>query len=179
MDRILLEKRGMKLTELFLAELDREVPRSRRALEQVPPDSRDWKPHEKSMAFGYLADMVATIPSWLVMIVNQDQLDIAPQGGQQFRPPLSKTSQEFVAALEKAASDARSALEKVDDEFLTTRWQLLAGGKVVADMERHEMLRETINHWAHHRGQMTVYLRLMGAKVPSIYGPSADDTTFA
>ena len=82
----------MKLTELFLAELDREVPRSRHALEQVPADKRDWKPHDKSMAFGYLADMVATIPSWLAMIVKQDELDIAPKGGQQFRPPESKSA---------------------------------------------------------------------------------------
>ena len=169
----------MKLTELFLAELDREVPRSRHALEQVPADKRDWKPHDKSMAFGYLADMVATIPSWLMMIVKQDELDIAPRDGQQFRPPESKTSGEFVAALEKSAADARAALQSVDDEFLKTHWRLLAGGQVVADMPRHQMLRETINHWAHHRGQMTVYLRLMGAKVPAIYGPSADDTTFA
>jgi uncharacterized damage-inducible protein DinB len=169
----------MKLTELFLAELDREVPRSRRALEQVPPDKRDWKPHDKSMPFGYLADMVATIPSWLAMIVKQDELDIAPKGGQQFRPPESKTSKDFVAALEAAAGQARAALKGVDDEFLQTHWRLLAAGNVVANMPRHEMLRETINHWAHHRGQMTVYLRLMGVKVPAIYGPSADDTTFA
>ena len=169
----------MKLTEQFLAELDREVPRSRRALEQVPPDKRDWKPHDKSMAFGYLADMVATIPSWLAMIVKQDELDIAPKGGQQFRPSESKSSSDFVAALEKSAGDARAALESVDDAFLQTRWKLLAGGQVVADMPRHQMLRETINHWAHHRGQMTVYLRLMGAKVPALYGPSADDKTFA
>jgi len=168
----------MKLTELFLAELDREVPRSRRALEQVPGGKRDWKPHPKSMAFGYLCDMVATIPSWLAMIVKQDQLDIAPKDGQQFKPPESQTSQDFVRALEQASAAARAALQGTDDEFLKTRWQLLAGGKVVADMQRHEMLRETINHWAHHRGQMTVYLRLMEAKVPSIYGPSADDTTF-
>ena len=169
----------MKLTELFLAELDREVPRSRHALEQVPPDKRDWKPHDKSMAFGYLADMVATIPSWLAMIVKQDELDVAPKGGQQFRPPESKSSSEFVAALEKSAAEARAALKSVDDDFLQTHWRLLAGGQVVADMPRHQMLRETINHWAHHRGQMTVYLRLMGAKVPALYGPSADDTTFA
>jgi uncharacterized damage-inducible protein DinB len=169
----------MKLTELFLAELDREVPRSRHALEQVPADKRDWKPHDKSMAFGYLADMVATIPSWLAMIVKQDELDIAPKGGQQFRPPESKTSDEFIAALEKSAADARAAIQGVDDAFLQTRWKLLAGGQVVADMPRHQMLRETINHWAHHRGQMTVYLRLMGAKVPALYGPSADDKTFA
>ena len=169
----------MKLTELFLSELDREVPRSRHALEQVPDGKRDWKPHEKSMAFGYLCDMVATIPSWLAMIVKQDQLDIAPKSGQQFRPPESKTSSEFVRALESATADARAAIAGTDDEFLKTRWQLLAAGQVVADMPRHEMLRETINHWAHHRGQMTVYLRLMGAKVPALYGPSADDKTFA
>ena len=168
----------MKLTELFLAELDREVPRSRHALEQVPADKRDWKPHDKSMAFGYLADMVATIPSWLAMIVKQDELDIAPKGGQQFRPPESNSSSDFVAALEKSAADARAALESVDDAFLQTRWKLLAGGQVVADMPRHQMLRETINPWAHHRGQMTVYLRLLGAKVPALYGPSADDKTF-
>jgi uncharacterized damage-inducible protein DinB len=169
----------MKLTELFLNELDREVPRSRHALEQVPDGNRDWKPHEKSMAFGYLCDMVATIPTWLAMIVKQDQLDIAPKGGQQFRPPENKTSGEFVRALENAANDARAAIKGTDDEFLKTRWQLLAGGQVVADMPRHEMIRDTINHWAHHRGQMTVYLRLMGATVPAIYGPSADDKTFA
>ena len=169
----------MTLTELFLNELDREVPRSRRALEQVPEGKRDWKPHDKSMAFGYLCDMVATIPSWLTMVVKQDQLDIAPKGGQQFRPPESKTSSDFVRALESAAADARAAIGGTTDEFLKTRWQLLAGGQVVADMPRYEMLRDTINHWAHHRGQMTVYLRLMGAKVPALYGPSADDKSFA
>ena len=168
----------MKLTELFLSELDREVPRSRHALEQVPSDKRDWKPHDKSMQFGYLCDMVATIPTWIAMIVKQDQLDIAPKDGQQFKPPESKTSDEFVTALENAAKDARAALQGTDDEFLKTRWQLLAGGHVVSDTPRHEMIRDTINHWAHHRGQMTVYLRLMGAKVPALYGPSADDKSF-
>ena len=112
------------------------------------------------------------------MIVKQDELDIAPKGGQQFRPPESKTSSEFIAALEKAAADARAALKGVDDDFLQTRWRLLAGGQVVAEMPRYQMLRETINHWAHHRGQLTVYLRLLDIKVPSIYGPSADDRAF-
>jgi uncharacterized damage-inducible protein DinB len=168
----------MKLTELFLAELDREVPRSRHALEQVPANKRDWKPHDKSMQFGYLCDMVATIPTWIAMIVKQNQLDIAPKDGQQFKPPESRTSDEFVRALENAAGEARAALKGTDDEFLKTHWQLLAGGQVVSDTSRHEMIRDTINHWAHHRGQMTVYLRLMGAKVPALYGPSADDKSF-
>ena len=82
-------------------------------------------------------------------------------------------------ALDKAAADARAALDGTSDEHLETTWRLLAGGQVVAESSRHEMIRDTINHWAHHRGQMTVYLRLMGAKVPAIYGPSADDQSFA
>jgi uncharacterized damage-inducible protein DinB len=84
-----------------------------------------------------------------------------------------------VDALDKSAADAKAALKSTNEEHLKTKWRLLAGGQVVLDLPRHEMLRDTINHWAHHRGQMTVYLRLMGAKVPAIYGPSADDTNFA
>ena len=169
----------MELTELFLAELEREVPRSRRALEQVPAGKYDWKPHDKSMIFGYLTEMVATMPSWIVMMIKQDELDIAPKDGPKHKPAPRNTSAEYVQALDKAAADARAALEGTSDEHLETTWRLLAGGQVVAETSRHEMIRDTINHWAHHRGQMTVYLRLMGAKVPAIYGPSADDTSFA
>lgn len=169
----------MTLTDLFLSELDREVPRSRRALEQIPSETREWKPHDKSMAFGYLCDMVATMPSWIAMMITQDKLDIAPKDGQQFKPPESHTSQDFVQALDDAARQARTALQGTNDDFLQTRWQLLAAGNVVADMPRHEMIRDTLHHWAHHRGQMTVYLRLLGARVPAIYGPSADDNSFA
>lgn len=168
----------MTQTQLFLQELDREVTRSRHALEQVPADTRDWKPHEKSMAFGYLCDMVATIPSWMMMIVKQDELDIAPKDGPSFKPPQSRTAAEFVDALDKAAEQAREALRSTDDAYLQTSWRLLAGGTVVSELPRHVMLRDTINHWAHHRGQMTVYLRLLGAKVPALYGPSADDKSF-
>jgi uncharacterized damage-inducible protein DinB len=169
----------MDVTELFLAELDKEVPRSRHALEQVPEGKHDWKPHDKSMIFGYLAQMVAEIPTWITMIIKQDELDIAPKdGAQQPRTPLN-TSAEYVAALDKAAAGAQEALKGTNEEFLKTSWRLLAAGQVVAEMPRHEMIRDTINHWAHHRGQMTVYLRLMGAKVPALYGPSADDKNFA
>jgi uncharacterized damage-inducible protein DinB len=168
----------MKMNELLLSALDREVERSRRALEQVPEGKRDWKPHDKSMAFGYLCDMVATMPSWMAMMVNIDEFDIAPKEGQQFRPPASHTSAEFIKALDKAADEGRAALRGTTDEHLKRHWQLLAGGKVVADAPRHEFIQDTIAHWAHHRGQMTVYLRLMGAKVPALYGPSADDQRF-
>ncbi len=81
-------------------------------------------------------------------------------------------------ALDEAAAEARSALEKTTDEHLDTKWKLLARGQVVWEAPRHEMIQDTINHWAHHRGQMTVYLRLMGAKVPALYGPSADEQSF-
>jgi uncharacterized damage-inducible protein DinB len=168
----------MEVTALFLEELDREVERSRRALEQVPPGKHDWKPHEKSMGFGYLANMVANIPTWVTMIIKQDELDIAPKGGPQHKPQVMNTGQEYIQALEKAAADARAALEGTNEEFLKTNWRLLAGGQVALEMPRYAMIRDTINHWAHHRGQMTVYLRLMGATVPALYGPSADDKRF-
>lgn len=168
----------MKLTEFLLAELDREVERSRRALEQVPEGNYDWKPHEKSMIFGYLANMVATIPMWLAMQVTKDELDVAPAEGSNMEQKKLDTSAELIEALDKSAASARSALEKTTDEHLLTSWKLLARGNVVMESPRYEFIQDTINHWAHHRGQMTVYLRLMGAKVPAIYGPSADDSQF-
>jgi uncharacterized damage-inducible protein DinB len=168
----------MKLTQYLQAELDSEVEISRRVLKEVPEGKYDWKPHEKSMLFGYLADMVATIPTWVVMAITQNELDVAPADGPKVKPARKETSDALVQALDKSAADARSALEKTTDEFLMTPWKLLARGQVVMETPRHVMIRDTINHWAHHRGQMTVYLRLMGAKVPSIYGPSADDNSF-
>jgi uncharacterized damage-inducible protein DinB len=168
----------MKLKEFLLAELDREVERSRGALEQAPEGKYDWKPHEKSMIFGYLANMVATIPMWITMQINQDELDVAPKDGGKFEQKRLDTGAELIEALDKAAVGAREAFEKTSDEHLMTNWQLKAGGNVVVEAPRHEMIQDTILHWAHHRGQMTVYLRLMGAKVPAIYGPSADDNQF-
>jgi len=168
----------MKLTEFFRDELDREVERSRKALEQVPDGKYDWKPHEKSMIFGYLADMVATIPMWITMEINRDELDVAPAEGQGMKREPKQTSAELVKALDDSARDARSALENTTDEHLETNWKLLARGHVVWEGTRREMIQDTISHWSHHRGQMTVYLRLMGAKVPAIFGPSADDQSF-
>lgn len=168
----------MKVTEFFREELDREVERSRKALEQVPDGKYDWKPHEKSMIFGYLAEMVATIPMWLTMEINQDELDVAPAEGKGMKREPKKTSAELVQALEDTARDARSALENTTDEHLNTKWKLLARGQVVWEGTRREIIQDTISHWSHHRGQMTVYLRLMGEKVPAIFGPSADDRSF-
>lgn len=168
----------MNLTEFLRAEMDREIERSRRALEQAPEGKYDWKPHDKSMLFGYLANMVATIPMWITMQLNQDELDIAPKDGSKFEQDRLDSSSELVAALDKTAAGAREAFDKTNDDHLATNWQLKVGGNVVAEAARHEMIQDTLLHWAHHRGQMTVYLRLMGAKVPAIYGPSADDSEF-
>lgn len=168
----------MSIKDFLLAEMNREVDRSRRALEQAPEGKYDWKPHEKSMIFGYLANMVATIPMWIMMQINQEELDIAPKDGGKFEHKKIESSAELIEALDKAAAGAREAFEKTSDEHLNTNWQLKAGGNVVMEAPRHEMIQDTILHWAHHRGQMTVYLRLMGAKVPAIYGPSADDSEF-
>jgi len=168
----------MKLTEFFREELDREVARSRKALENVPDGKYQWKPHERSMIFGYLADMVATIPTWITMEINRDELDIAPAEGQGTKKAQKETRADLIKALDDSAAEARDALAKTTDEHLETTWKLLARGNVVWEGSRREMIQDTINHWVHHRGQMTVYLRLMGEKVPALYGPSADDQSF-
>ena len=168
----------MNIKEYLLAELEREVERSRAALEQAPEGKSDWKPHEKSMAFGYLANMVATIPMWITMQIAQDDLDIAPKDGPKFEMKPLNTSAEYIEALDKAAAGARDAFNKTSDEHLKTNWRLKAGGNVVMEAPRYEMIQDSLLHLAHHRGQMTVYLRLMGAKVPAVYGPSADDKEF-
>lgn len=166
----------MKLTEYFLAQLDREAASSRRALERVPEGRGDWKPHEKSMPLGYLATLVATIPSWIVMMVKQDELDMNPPGGSRFRPQIVETSAGLIEALDKAVASAREALTTTTDEHLLTNWKFLSGGKVMSDLPRHVMIADAVfSHLAHHRGQLTVYLRLNDAAVPAIYGPSADE----
>jgi uncharacterized damage-inducible protein DinB len=167
----------MKLTELFLAELDREASRTRRALERVPLGRDDWKPHPKSMPLGRLAGLVASMPSWVTLIIEQDELDLTPaQGRGQYQQPATD---KLLEALDKHVIKARESLSKTNDDFLlTTQWRLIAGGKVVSNEPRHIVLRDTINHLAHHRGQLTVYLRLNDQAVPSIYGPSADDQRF-
>ena len=168
----------MTMTEWFLTELESEAGKSRRVLEQVPTGQRSWKPHERSMELGYLSDLVANIPSWIGMAITMDELDVAPKGGPQYKPEPLNTPAELVAALDKAVARAREALQKTTDEHLGTPWRLLAGGQLAFEQPRHDVIRDTFLHSAHHRGQMTVYLRLLGAKVPSVYGPTADDRSF-
>jgi len=168
----------MNLTQLFLDQLEREAPRTHHALERVPTGKDDWTPHAKSMPLLRLAGLVASMPSWIALIINQDELELSPPAGQgQYQQP---TVEGLVAALDKAVEDGRAALKGTTDEYLlTTNWKLLVKGNVVLDQPRHVVLIDTFNHLAHHRGQLTVYLRLTGQPVPAIYGPSADDTNFA
>ena len=169
----------MKMTDLFSAQLEREVKISRRALERVPDGRRDFKPHEKSMPFGYLSTLVASMPSWIALAITQNELDINPPGGSKYKPKEVTTNRELVEMGEEAVAKARAALKSTTDEHLLTRWKLLAAGRVVAEDPRHVVIADTFTHLAHHRGQLTVYLRLNGAMVPSVYGPSADDKGFA
>ena len=170
----------MKLTDLFIAEIDREAPLTRRQLEAYPQGRDDWKPHAKSMAFGRLASLVAMMPSWMAMEIEDDEFDLAPASGapskfaQQF-----KTGAEMAKAMDEGFAATRKALQATTDEHLMKPWRLKMKGNVVSEGPRHVMLRDTLMHLSHHRGQLTVYLRLNDVKVPAIYGPSADDQSFA
>ena len=167
----------MTLTQLFLEQLDSELRRTRRAVEHVPKGHDDWAPHPKSMPLMRLAGLVASMPSWIALIINLNELDLnPPEGKSQYQQP---SADGLLPALDKAAIDGRAALTGTTDDFLTgTNWRLLVSGKVVVDMPRHAFLADTFTHLAHHRGQLTVYLRLLGQTVPSMYGPSADDPSF-
>lgn len=168
----------MKLNEFFLGQLEREAEGSKKALARVPEGKPDWKPHEKSMPMGYLATLVASMPSWVAHAITMDELDLAPPGGSGFKPQTWDTTAELLKMHDDAVDKAREALRGTSDEHLATTWRLLVGGNVVMQDPRYAVIRDTFTHLAHHRGQLTVYLRLNGAPVPAIYGPSADERSF-
>jgi uncharacterized damage-inducible protein DinB len=168
----------VKLTDFFAAQLEREAVGSRRALERVPEGRPEWKPHAKSMELGYLSTLVATMPGWVAMMIKQDELDLNPPGGGAGKPPTPSTNQELLGVFDASLAQARAALKETTDDHLRTSWRLLVGGHVVAENPRDVFIADTFTHLAHHRGQLTVYLRLNEVAVPAIYGPSADDRTF-
>jgi len=160
----------MKLNEMLLAQLEREVASTRKTIERVPEGKADWKPHPKSMPLGYLSSLVAGMFGWIETMIDRDELDLAGGGG-----PSANTGEERLAMFDKAVAGARQALSGTTDEHLLEPWQLKVGGKVVDEKPRYIFIADTFSHLAHHRGQLTVYLRLNDQPIPSIYGPTADE----
>jgi len=166
----------MSISASLLPEFDQEMTNTRKALERIPDDKFDWKPHEKSMAMGGLATHLANLPSWTVYTINQDSLDLEPPGGESFRVEPRNSRREVLGAFDENVAAARDAIAGASDEELLKPWTLLKGGVTLMTLPKIAVLRSFVmNHIIHHRGQFTVYLRLNDIPVPSIYGPSADE----
>ena len=165
----------MAINQAMLPEFDHEMANTRKTLERVPDDKFAWKPHEKSFAMGGLATHLANLPSWTSYTIDQDSLDIAPNGESPRAMPLNSQA-ELLETFDKNVAAARAALAGASDEHLFKPWMLLANGKTLLTMPRVAVLRSfVLNHLIHHRAQLGVYLRLNDIPVPSIYGPSADE----
>ena len=167
----------MAISQSLLGEFDHEMANTRKALERVPDEKFDWKPHAKSMTMGALAGHLAQIPLWARMTLDTPEFDVAPPGGQPVQQPELKTRAQVLAAFDKGVPEARGALAAASDQSLMTPWSLMNGGKAVFTMPRVAVLRAMImNHMIHHRAQLGVYLRLNDLPVPATYGPSADES---
>src|ERR1700722_7443941 len=166
----------MELKNFYMGQLNREAEATRKAIERVPEGRNDWKPHEKSMPLGYLAALVASMPGWVALMIETDELNLDDPSSQALRAKTVATREELLKQLEEGLTKSRKALEQTTEEHLMKPWRFIAGGKVLNNQPRHEMLTDSMfAHLAHHRGQLTVYLRLNEASVPAIYGPSADE----
>ena len=166
----------MRIAEALIAELELEVPATRRVLERVPQAHLAWKPHRKSMSLGQLALHVATVPGNVASLVAQDLVPEPPS----FVQPEAATASELLPALDASVAQARRIVSGFDDAAMHATWRLLHGGKELMAMPRVGMLRAImLNHWYHHRGQLLVYLRMHDVPLPSVYGPTADENPFA
>lgn len=154
----------------YLNELEAEVAATRKCLERIPENLYGWKPHEKSMALGYLSLLVAEIPKWISHIVEKGDIELAS-----FEHFKLSTTAGLVAHFDDNIRGAKNALQKVSNEELSKTFNLKTQGQVVLTSSKKDIIWSSINHWVHHRGQLTVYMRLNDIPVPSIYGPSADD----
>jgi uncharacterized damage-inducible protein DinB len=161
---------AMTIAETFLPEFDQEMATTRRLLERVPSDKGQWKPHPKSFALGHLAQLVALMPSWITNILTQSSLDLGSASGYSYE----KTSA-LLSLFDKNVSEARATLAAASDADFAISWSLKHGERVLFSAPRVVVVRQTINHLVHHRGQLTVYLRLQDVPIPSIYGPTADE----
>lgn len=169
----------MGLSESLLPEFDIEMANTRKTLERVPPDKSDWKPHEKSTAMGGLATHLANIPTWTVHTIAQDSLDLAPGGEPLPHAKLAESQEELLATFDDNVAKARAAIAGANDADLFKPWSLMSNGNTILTMPKIAVLRSFVmNHLIHHRAQLGVYLRLNDIPVPSIYGPSADESPF-
>jgi uncharacterized damage-inducible protein DinB len=166
----------MSLSEPIAAELQREAATTRRMLERVPEGKLAWRPHEKSMTLGRLAGHIAELPSLVASVVTRDEVDFA-EGN--FQPFTASNSAELLERFDKNIAAAVEALKGQPDEHLLKTWRLRNGEQVFFELPRVAVLRSMgLNHVIHHRGQLSVYLRLLDVPLPSVYGPTADEATF-
>jgi uncharacterized damage-inducible protein DinB len=163
----------MLLKKFFLEQLEREAVASRKVIERVPEGQNGWKPHERSMELGILAALTATMPGWPALMLDRDELDLSDGT---FRTKPMTTRAELLRLLDEGVASSRKALEGSNEAHMMECWRLKMGDQVLNEGPRYVMIGEgALSHLAHHRGQLTVYLRLIEAKVPAIYGPSADE----
>jgi uncharacterized damage-inducible protein DinB len=166
----------MSLADALLPEFDQEMSSTRSVLERVPADRVGWKPHPRSWSVGDLSLHVANILSWMRITLETDALDLAPPGGPGFQKVTFESPAATLAHFERHASEGRAALAASSDADLARPWSLKVGGKAKFTMPRSACVRLfVLNHLIHHRGQLTVYLRLCDVPLPSIYGPTADE----
>ena len=166
----------MAMIDGMLQELDMEAQTTRRVLERVPDHKLGWRPHEKARTLGELAMHVATVPGSVAELAAKPSPAQVPQ----FTDPSPKNAAELLPALEQSTARARNVLGGMDDATLTATWRLMQGDRELLAIPRVAFLRSImLNHWYHHRGQLSAYLRQLGVPLPSIYGPSADENPFA
>jgi uncharacterized damage-inducible protein DinB len=166
----------MKISDALLPEFDQENAKTRITLERCPEDKFGWKPHEKSFSMGALANHMADMMGWAADTMVQDSFDVAPVGGEPHKMEVTATRKELLEKFDRNISKARAAIAAGSDEDFMKSWSLLAGGNPIFTMPRIAVIRSMIfNHTIHHRGQLTVYLRMNDVAVPAIYGPSADE----
>lgn len=166
----------MSMREALLAEYDQEMATTRRLLERVPEDRLPWAPHPKSMTLQALLSHLVNIPSWIPMTLDQPELDMAPEGQEPWTTPQQTQRAAWMAAFEANVAAGRASLAQVTEARLAESWTLKAGGKPYFTQPKGGVLRGFVmSHLIHHRGQLSVYLRLLDVPLPSIYGPSADE----
>jgi uncharacterized damage-inducible protein DinB len=169
----------MAIKEAFLSEFEQEMATTRKVLDRIPADKLSWKPHEKSMTMGALGSHQNSLLEWMQVTLKQDSFDVAPQEGEPYRFIPAETKEVLLAQFDQGVNAARDALVAVTDEELMQPWSLLQGGQPIFTMPKAVVLRSFVfNHSVHHRGQLSVYLRMNEVPVPSIYGPSADEGMF-